>query len=258
MYNIPFDVTGSWLVPLKSSDRKVQGKIWSSGKFCNTTRNIKVLSDGSISKHDLYICTGKRELCLGVESSDPRPLVTLSSGLQVMCDTVTDGGGWTIFQRRVSGTVNFTRNWTEYKNGFGDFSSGNIWLGNEKLNNLTTANRTELRVDMVFNGTSYFAKYSNFYISSEADGYRLHVGNYTGNAGRDDLRYHDDMKFSTFDVDNDFAVNGSCAIYGGWWLNNCYFVHLNGVWSATGFQGIRWLSISNDPLSFTEMKFRYF
>ncbi|XP_059163796.1 ficolin-1-like [Physella acuta] len=183
----------SWLVPLKASQQKVQGKIFSSGKFCNTTRNITVLSDGSISDTDLKLCTGNLDPCLGVNSSAPQPLVILTSELQVMCDTVSDGGGWTIFQRRVSGTVDFYRNWTEYKNGFGDFSSGNFYLGNEIIYLLTSNRQTELRVDMTFSGTNYFAKYSSFNISSETDGYRLHVGGYTGNAG-DRLAVHNEYR----------------------------------------------------------------
>ena len=33
-----------------------------------------------------------------------------------------------VFQRRFSGDVNFTRNWEEYKQGFGDLD-GDFWLG---------------------------------------------------------------------------------------------------------------------------------
>ncbi|XP_059168476.1 ficolin-2-like [Physella acuta] len=124
-----------------------------------------------------------------------------------MCDTVTDGGGWTIFQRRVSGTVDFYRSWAEYKNGFGDFSSGNFYQGNENIYLLTSKNKTELRVDMTFNGQNYFAKCSSFNISSETDGY-------TGNAG-DGLSEHSGFMYSTFDRDNDidqgspnFSVRG--------------------------------------------------
>ena len=37
---------------------------------------------------------------------------------QVFCDQTTDNGGWTLFQR-ADGSVNFFRDWDDYKGGFG-------------------------------------------------------------------------------------------------------------------------------------------
>ncbi|XP_060599475.1 uncharacterized protein LOC132753084 [Ruditapes philippinarum] len=48
--------------------------------------------------------------------------------LTVNCDMDTDGGGWTIFHRRMDGSVDFYRNFTEYENGFGNVD-GELWLG---------------------------------------------------------------------------------------------------------------------------------
>ena len=53
--------------------------------------------------------------------------------IHVRCDMETDGGGWIVIQRRTSnGTVNFTRKWDDYVNGFGDLD-GEFWIG---LNNI--------------------------------------------------------------------------------------------------------------------------
>ncbi|XP_060568416.1 fibrinogen alpha chain-like, partial [Ruditapes philippinarum] len=47
--------------------------------------------------------------------------------LTVNCDMETEGGGWTIFHRRMDGSVIIYRNFTEYENGFGNLG-GELYL----------------------------------------------------------------------------------------------------------------------------------
>ena len=54
----------------------------------------------------------------------------------VWCDMDTTPGGWLLFQRRQDGSVNFTRNWAQYRDGFGHVA-GEHWLGNDNLFLLT-------------------------------------------------------------------------------------------------------------------------
>ena len=109
--------------------------------------------------------------------------------IQVFCDMITDGGGWTVFQKRLDGSVDFYLKWESYKNGFGDLS-GEFWLGNDNLHRLTAADDVMLRVDLEdFEGNITYAEYTNFNVADEADNYRLFVEGYNGTAG-DSLRVH--------------------------------------------------------------------
>ena len=171
----------------------------------------------------------------------------------------TDGGGWTVFQRRIDGSVDFCLNWTDYVHGFGNIS-GEYWLGLSKLHCLANGSvSTQLRIDMRDkNGNSAYASYSNFYIGGSTTDYTLHVSGYSGTAG-DSLTYHNLMKFSTKDDDND-QWGGNCAISftGAWWYQSCYQSNLNGQYGQYQGKGVTWNTWrgSEHSLLFTEMKTR--
>ncbi|PIK48186.1 hypothetical protein BSL78_14929 [Apostichopus japonicus] len=113
-----------------------------------------------------------------------KPTNWTGDSFDVFCN-ITDGGGWTVFQRRVNGSVEFYRNWQSYKEGFGEMDH-EFWLGNDKLYDLTIQGDYQLRIDMVNkDGALYYAKFDLFRINDESDNYKLSkLGNYSGNAGQ--------------------------------------------------------------------------
>ena len=98
----------------------------------------------------------------------------------VFCDQTTAGGGWTVFQKRLDGSVNFFLNWSDYKVGFGDLN-GEFWLGLDKIHRLTSDDNSMLRVDLEdFEGNTAYAEYNKFGVMSENDKYKLIIGSYSG------------------------------------------------------------------------------
>ena len=180
---------------------------------------------------------------------------------QVYCDMETEGGGWTVFQRRMDGSVDFYRYWTDYQQGFGNLS-GEFWLGLEKIHRLTST-ATELRIDLQdFEGNSAYAKYTSFSVGDSASNYILAVSGYSGTAG-DSLGGHNGYQFSTRDREND-VWSGNCAqsFKSGWWYKACHYSNLNGLYHGTSHSsyadGVNWHAWKGYyySLKFTEMKVR--
>jgi len=155
----------------------------------------------------------------------------------VLCDNEVAGPGWTVIQKRSNGTreqlleiwdkkktrEDFFRNWSAYREGFGSFDF-EFFLGLEKIHRLTANQHHELYIQLEdFQKIVTYAHYDHFVISGEDKQYKLSsLGNYSGNAGND-LFWHLNMKFTTFDRDNDLWRNGNCAErnHGGWWYHMC-------------------------------------
>lgn len=159
--------------------------------------------------------SGIYKLILPSFSSDP---------IRVACDVDTQGGGWLIILRRMDGSVNFNRDWSMYKRGFGDLD-GEFFVGLDKLHALTGERSQELIVLLEdYDGDARQEIYEKFAIGNEQELYALNtLGSGSGTAG-DSLIFHHGMKFSTFDRDNDRDTNRHCAelFSGGWWYNNCH------------------------------------
>ena len=99
---------------------------------------------------------------------------------EVFCDQKTSGGGWTVFQKRLDGSVSFYNYWDDYKNGFGNLN-GEFWLGLDKIYRLTEKKRNRLRVDLEeTTGNTAYAEYDMFAVTNEATKYKLILGNYSG------------------------------------------------------------------------------
>ena len=99
-------------------------------------------------------------------------------GFYVFCDQTTAGGGWTVFQKRLDGSVDFYLNWTDYKQGFGNLSA-EFWLGLDKIHRLTSQTNNKLRVELEdFEGNTAYAEYDTFAVADEADNYRLSIEGY--------------------------------------------------------------------------------
>ncbi|XP_010727716.2 fibrinogen gamma chain [Larimichthys crocea] len=173
----------------------------------------------------------------------------------VYCEIDNFGRGFTVIQRRRDGSVDFHKDWIQYKNGFGYLSPDDTteyWLGNEKIHLLTasTSMPIVLRIELVdWDGNKRYADYNMFRLGSEADMYRLTYGFYFGGDAGDafdgfdfgddpsDKFYtsHNGIQFSTFDKDND-KYDGNCAKQdgSGWWMNRCHAAHLNGKYYQGG------------------------
>ncbi|XP_074392458.1 fibrinogen-like protein 1 isoform X1 [Zonotrichia albicollis] len=155
--------------------------------------------------------------------------------IEVLCEMDTEGGGWTVIQRRQDGSVDFNRTWSEYKEGFGDLN-GEFWLGNDNIHRMTSQGDYSLRIDLEdWNNKHKHAFYQVFSIEDEENFYRLHVAGFSGTVEDSFAWYHDKRSFSTPDSGNVCAE----ISHGGWWYHQCFFSNLNGVYYKGGRYSIK-------------------
>nr|XP_022300759.1 ficolin-1-like [Crassostrea virginica]XP_022302394.1 ficolin-1-like [Crassostrea virginica] len=176
----------------------------------------------------------------------------------------TAGHVWTMIQRRMDGSVNFYRGWTEYKNGFGAMNT-EFWIGLDNIRLLVVNGYTILRVELEDGSESAYAEYSSFFIADENDKYRIHVSGYSGTASdgiSSTSQYsNNDAQFSTFDNDNDVTStrNNAATWRGAWWYHDGHTSNLNGEYGNNNHgQGINWSNFKGwaKSLSGTRMMLR--
>ncbi|KAJ7374286.1 Fibrinogen C domain-containing protein 1 [Desmophyllum pertusum] len=239
-----------------------------TGEHCEHRLSIvsNVTSTTSSAKNNAtYVNTTdgyeNAESCLALKlagvNSDGLYLINLSNtgSVEVLCDQQTDGGGWTIIQRRTSPFwLNFDRNWTEYKFGFGNLQ-GEFWLGNKIIHRLLKMPHV-LRIELKTRKSRKFgfAEYSRVTMDGPNNKYRLKISGYHGNisdcGGPSNWQY-----FTTRDADNDKEPSKNCATedHAGWWYKDCGCGNLN---RQSGPKWDSWYIGKLEGIVFSEIKIR--
>ncbi|KXJ84157.1 hypothetical protein RP20_CCG018059 [Aedes albopictus] len=188
------------------------------------------------------------------------------SPFKAYCEMDQFGGGWTVFQKRQDGSVDFNRSWFEYREGFGEVS-GEYWLGLETLHQLTTRKPHELLIILEnFNGSTSYERYAGVVIDNEALRYRIYL-NSTGSGSADDSLYlHRGEVFVTPDLTSGPFLDCARQLASGFWHFDCSADssrnNLNGVYGETARKnGIWWYNsfpgyLQYNPLKGTQMMIR--
>ena len=152
----------------------------------------------------------------------------------------TDGGGWTVIQRRNAsmGWVNFARNWADYEKGFGDLD-GEFWIGLKNIHELTTQQHMELRLSVWNTSTDQlYWNYPFFAVSGPDDTYALSTRMRTGSGnGYRPFGYEGRSRhyFTTYDR---YSGSNNCGYtrQSGWWYyaSICNYANLNGRHQPSG------------------------
>ncbi|CAH1239611.1 FIBCD1 [Branchiostoma lanceolatum] len=196
----------------------------------------------------------------GVYSIKP---VNASYPVNVYCDQTTDGGGWTVVQRRFNGSLEFYRFIDAYRDGFGN-ARGEYWLGLDTIHRLTAQNSCELYIELEdWAGNVKYARYSTFSVGP-GDNYTLIIGGYSGTAGNG-MDLNSGLNFTARGSDPEAILDISMAQFygGGWWyfwlgshsnLNGPYFRDTDGFKVNDGNgPGVLW-SPFNDSVYYSLRK----
>ncbi|XP_068215479.1 techylectin-5B-like [Palaemon carinicauda] len=200
------------------------------------------------------------EIGSGVFKIYPYRCGRVNESVLVWCDLEGPNNGWTVVLSRkpVPKQVDFDRNWSDYKNGFGDPQTEH-WLGNDALYSIASSARQILRIDMVdWDGAKKYVEYDSLVVECEARNYRIHLGGYSGDGG-DSLAYHNHMSFSTSDRDNDLHDDNCAKLFaGGFWYNKCHKASPTATLleKQRSTKGINWGTWYSDRTTLREIYFK--
>lgn len=190
-----------------------------------------------------------------------------ADGLLVYCDcTNVTEGAWTVFQRRMDGSVDFYRNWANYTEGFGNVT-GEFWLGLDVLHNFTRDGGQDFKFDLEdWEGERAHSNHRGFSVDGPETNYTLNRGQFWSDTAvsSDSVEIHHGHQFSTYDRTP--HSNIAVLYHGAWWFRPTDYMssHLNGRYHQKGEQvtdpplGVTWKSWKpgNYSLKAAEIKFR--
>ncbi|CAB4034419.1 Hypothetical predicted protein, partial [Paramuricea clavata] len=233
--NLLPDKNYDYYQPLEKPEKKIE-KI----KKVEEQEQVEEPVNYAKSCDDLYK-SGKTTT--GVYTIDPDGLGPFAvRSFAVRCDmetTSTSGRGWTIFQRRVDGSLSFYRKWYGYKIGFGDLS-GEFWLGLDKIHRLTASGQNVLRVDLEsFENEAAYAVYESFSVGNESNAYILNVGNYSAPRSQCYYRY---LYLSSLEIINNLPERTGLLDY-TWFYPRSDF-------RAAARAGLQWRSVNKRPIRY--------
>lgn len=174
--------------------------------------------------HELFL---RGETTSGVYTIQP----INSEPFDVFCEMTTDGG-WTVFQRRQDGSVDFDQTWSAYEKGFGSLN-GEFWLGLEKIHAIAKDGGYMLNIKLSDWSNDLATVRLPFRLGGEETKYSLLIqenGTFSPLESSLGTDATSGLPFSTRDQDNDQKTDINCAkhLSGGWWFSNCGRANLNG------------------------------
>nr|ADM89629.1 ficolin-like protein 2 [Pacifastacus leniusculus] len=219
--------------------------------------NCNSAADRPVDCHDLLQAGHNQS---GVYQVYPYRCGRPEEGVRVWCDLEGEDSGWTVIlaRRKLAEQVNFNRGWRDYREGFGDPET-EFWIGNRVLHELTSRRPQVLRVELGdWDGESRWAEYQTFLVEHEDSLYRLHLSQYTGDAG-DALKAHDNMFFTTSDRDNDSHGTANCASnnHGGFWYHACHTASPTSLYleKEKSTRGLNWNTWHTDRITLKTVTF---
>lgn len=197
-------------------------------------------------------------------------LLQRSDGLifRAFCEQERFGGGLLVFQSRLDGSVNFNRSWIEFQMGFGD-PAGEYWLGLETLHQVASSSKELIITMKNFSNVEAYEIYSNFWIESSSDNYRIRFTSQGNGTAGDSLHSYFSETFMTYDRVTNVNYQSCISELGSaFWHWSCNTQlnrnNLNGIYGlGKGRRGIWWGTFGNStvqntsPLKTVQMMVRY-